>query len=659
MKKIIFLLLLLSCAMRAFSLSDSEAKKILHAYREKCDLVAHKPVVLKMADTLYMMADRMNKKNYKITAQCLKMTYYYGKENCRDSVSKYCETIKGLCHGHDDDIFYYFACSECISDYIVRREFHLAMNEIRSLRAESEANHNMMGVATCYAMMTHLFSVKCNYEMAAKYMKKSIDLTLKYKLENYNISADYCSLSFFLLQDGHADQAYPYIKLCYKTARLEGHTVQAVAAEAFYWYVKKNIAELRRLQRVAAKFKSAEAVLAVSAANYYYNMLAGNYAAAEPFLKGLYENNFFLKDEYLRRDAELVSHIPGAGTKAIEAWQTYMTYKDSLMRSDSKIELSEFATLMDMTQLKIENQKMLFREKNARFHQALGLLGLSILFILILVFFFVKIMKLNKKLNHSHRSLAKKNVDLTRIQKVLVHERDYLEQIHNMEAAFIRSIGYQVNSPINSVIGFGQLLQEVKDDPEEVMNCAKSIELTGNTLHKAMDEMTTMFSLRLDKSKAELSPISVNEVCRISIAQVIDAEKPSVNIFQNVLKPEFTIVSDNVSISLILEHIIGNAVKHGGNTDITVDVQLTDDNQYVDVSVSDHGPGIPQEQQERIFQGFVKLDYFTPGMGLGLSISRFTAERINATLTIDSSYTDGCRCVLRLPAKDYKVLDDK
>jgi len=59
--------------------------------------------------------------------------------------------------------------------------------------------------------------------------------------------------------------------------------------------------------------------------------------------------------------------------------------------------------------------------------------------------------------------------------------------------------------------------------------------------------------------------------------------------------------------------------------------------------VADTGPGIPGEKREYIFERFAKIDSFVQGAGLGLSIARMVAERLDGTLTLDTNYNEGAK----------------
>lgn len=82
--------------------------------------------------------------------------------------------------------------------------------------------------------------------------------------------------------------------------------------------------------------------------------------------------------------------------------------------------------------------------------------------------------------------------------------------------------------------------------------------------------------------------------------------------------------------------------------EINLSFQLAPHREKVCIAVTDAGAGIPLEKQASVFNRFEKLDDYKPGAGLGLSICLLIAERLNGSLSIDSSYTDGARFVLIL-----------
>lgn len=69
----------------------------------------------------------------------------------------------------------------------------------------------------------------------------------------------------------------------------------------------------------------------------------------------------------------------------------------------------------------------------------------------------------------------------------------------------------------------------------------------------------------------------------------------------------------------------------------------------LDISVEDTGPGIPADKAEVVFEQFTKLDEFSQGTGMGLTLCRTLIEKLNGRIYVDTSYTGGCRIKIELP----------
>ncbi len=105
--------------------------------------------------------------------------------------------------------------------------------------------------------------------------------------------------------------------------------------------------------------------------------------------------------------------------------------------------------------------------------------------------------------------------------------------------------------------------------------------------------------------------------------------------------------ADAVRLRQALDNLLANAVQHGGGLGIVVDVGARDGE--LRLSVVDRGPGVPVEDQKRIFEPGVSLDPSRPGSGLGLGIARAIAEAHGGALTVTSAGGEGATFTLTLP----------
>lgn len=101
-----------------------------------------------------------------------------------------------------------------------------------------------------------------------------------------------------------------------------------------------------------------------------------------------------------------------------------------------------------------------------------------------------------------------------------------------------------------------------------------------------------------------------------------------------------------VALRRVLDNLVGNALRHGGNARLHARREGT----VVELCVDDDGAGIPPEQIARAFEPWVRLGEQGAGQGLGLAIARDLAERDGATLALANRPEGGLRACLRLPA---------
>ena len=98
---------------------------------------------------------------------------------------------------------------------------------------------------------------------------------------------------------------------------------------------------------------------------------------------------------------------------------------------------------------------------------------------------------------------------------------------------------------------------------------------------------------------------------------------------------------------IALSKLLDNAAKFTQQGSITL--SLSQDGDKLHFSVSDTGPGIPADKKDFIFERFTKLDSFTQGAGLGLSIARMVAEHLGGTLTLDTENKKGTKFDMIIP----------
>ena len=213
------------------------------------------------------------------------------------------------------------------------------------------------------------------------------------------------------------------------------------------------------------------------------------------------------------------------------------------------------------------------------------------------------------------------------------------EEAKQMKGSFIRNMSHEIRTPLNQIFGFVQLLTDpniqLSDEEKRQYNDIISDQTTY---------MTRLINKFLELSEYESSDeplpretISIDETLNI-VQSTVPQPQAGVELTFSNNSGKDTIDTNGKGLTRILQCLVGNAVKFTPSGYISVEC-ITNAEGSVTFSVTDTGKGIPEGDEERIFDRFYKVDEFVPGAGLGLSLVREIAKRMDATVNLDRTYT--------------------
>ena len=233
-------------------------------------------------------------------------------------------------------------------------------------------------------------------------------------------------------------------------------------------------------------------------------------------------------------------------------------------------------------------------------------------------------------------------------QRRLMKEKTRAEEASLMKRAFLANMSHEIRTPLNAIVGFSSLLVEPSTD-------AKEREEYSSIIRNNTDLMLNLVNDVLDLSRMETGDLHFNikdypllECCQMALESVRYRMPDGVKLTFSPAGEPIVVHVDNLRLQQLLTNLLTNAAKFTEKGEINLSFQLAPDREKVYIAVTDTGAGIPLEKQAAVFNRFEKLDDYKPGAGLGLSICLLIAERLNGSLSIDSSYTDGARFVLIL-----------
>jgi signal transduction histidine kinase/CheY-like chemotaxis protein len=248
------------------------------------------------------------------------------------------------------------------------------------------------------------------------------------------------------------------------------------------------------------------------------------------------------------------------------------------------------------------------------------------------------------------------NIFIARLENAMAeHNLQLLEANRKAESAshaksdFLAKMSHEIRTPMNAITGMAELLLR-EDLSGEALDYAQDIKQAGNNLVSIINDILD-FS-KIEAGKLEIIPVSyllsslINDT--VNIIRMRLMEKPlrfSTNIDGNIPN---SLIGDEVRLRQILLNLLSNAIKYSdkGHIGLNITTDKRDDKQiWLRIAVTDTGKGIKPEDQEKLFDEFVKVDtkknQGIEGTGLGLAITKNLCAAMGGNISMESEYGKG------------------
>ena len=236
----------------------------------------------------------------------------------------------------------------------------------------------------------------------------------------------------------------------------------------------------------------------------------------------------------------------------------------------------------------------------------------------------------------------------TALQEALVMEREAgeeLRQVDTMRREFLATVSHELRSPLTTLGGLVPFLRARAPEHAGLIDpIERKVAEMSRLVETLLDDaMLTAGRVELAVTRFLVAPAAL-EILRERVGGV-DGEAWALDV-----PPDLSIDMDPEAFALALGNYVGNAVKYAGDALITVSARS--DGHHVTVGVSDHGPGIPREDQDRLFEAFYRAPggrQVARGSGFGLSITRRYVELHGGTVACDSTPGAGATFSFTVP----------
>jgi two-component system sensor histidine kinase SenX3 len=229
-----------------------------------------------------------------------------------------------------------------------------------------------------------------------------------------------------------------------------------------------------------------------------------------------------------------------------------------------------------------------------------------------------------------------------------VSERRRLEAVRR---DFVANISHELKTPVGALSLVAETL-EGEDDPKIVARLSHRMRTEAERLSRIIEDL-----LDLSRIEAEESPSRDPVPVHLILGQAVERLRPAaqhrgIRLEVEEPPPNIVVRGDRRQLVSAVHNLVDNAIKYSED-ESSVQVRVEESNGWVDISVKDHGIGIPSRDLERIFERFYRVDRArsrdTGGTGLGLSIVRHVAGNHGGEVRVSSREGEGSTFTLRLP----------
>lgn len=215
---------------------------------------------------------------------------------------------------------------------------------------------------------------------------------------------------------------------------------------------------------------------------------------------------------------------------------------------------------------------------------------------------------------------------------------------------FLADASHELRTPLTSIRGYAEMFDRgTRDRPEDLATSMRHIREDAHRMSVLVDDLLLL--ARLDRQR----PLARDQVdlSRVT-ADAVDAARRTApeRVISLESSEQASVVGDADRLRQVVDNLLGNAVRHTPEG-TPVDVRLHGERDFVGIEVTDHGPGIPKEEHEKIFEPFHRSDpsraRTSGGVGLGLAIVSAIVRAHGGRVGVVSNGSGGATFWVRVP----------
>lgn len=320
----------------------------------------------------------------------------------------------------------------------------------------------------------------------------------------------------------------------------------------------------------------------------------------------------------------------GRFQEACGVYAKYAQISDSVRAAELDDKLSKYTVQFEVDKLKMDKLELNAKVNQNRLNTILIIGGFVLIVLIILSYFYIRTLAMNKKLDKAYKAA---------------------EQASRMKTAFIQNISHELRTPLNSIIGFSSVIAANSQDIPENKEYVELIESNNTYLLDMMNNIIAIADMDSEGGIKKRLEFDVNTCCEECLNMIRPILKPSIELEYVPTAKPLIIYSVRSWMTKVLLILLGNANKFTEQGKIILKYELDEENNHIRFIIEDTGIGIEAQYKDKIFDRFYKINNFSIGVGLGLAVARQIMDLVGGEIYLDCTYQKGARFIVEWPTK--------
>ena len=250
------------------------------------------------------------------------------------------------------------------------------------------------------------------------------------------------------------------------------------------------------------------------------------------------------------------------------------------------------------------------------------------------------------------------NPDLKMIQE-LEEARKRADNANKAKSDFLSSMSHEIRTPLNAIVGLSEDMKDRSVCPDSMKEDLNDIIDASHTLLEIVGNI--MDINKIESEKMEIVEVSYNfkeEISSLARVQSIRIKDKKIDYKINISEDiPYELIGDKQHVKEIINNLLSNAIKYTDEGIVSMNITCFNSNDIcnLEIEVYDTGRGIKQEDLNRLYNKFDRLDVeknsTIEGTGLGLAITKKLVELLNGTINVESEYGEGTKFNVIIPQR--------